>query len=110
MYHYYYIKTDCRDNCWDTAEIQEYLRASKLFTEQPNGIFVSQNPFLDISLMKVKDLNSWSCLDFNPKETNYVSIVTSYDSDENSTVKNLFKGLEQLLCFRICPNNIEGNV
>ncbi|MDE6707087.1 MAG: hypothetical protein K2K06_03515 [Oscillospiraceae bacterium] len=110
MYHYYYLKTDCRDNCWNTAEIQEYLRASKLFIEQPNGIFVSQNPFLDISLMKVKDLNSWSCLDFNQKETNYISIVTSDISDNDNSVRNLLKDLEQLLCFRICPDNIERNV
>ena len=110
MYHYYYLKTDCRDNCWNTAEIQEYLRAFQLFIEQPNGIFVSQNPFLDISLMKVKDLNSWSCLDFNQKETNYISIVTSDISDNDNSVRNLLKDLEQLLCFRICPDNIERNV
>lgn len=110
MYHYYYIKTDCRSNTWDTAEIQEYLRSCMIFTENPNGIFVSQNPFLDISLMKVKDLNSWSCLDFNEKETNYISIVTSDISDNNDIVKNLLKGLEQLLCFRICPDDLEREV
>lgn len=107
MYSYYYIKTDCRSNTWDTIEILDYLRSFSMLTEKPNGIFVSKNPFLDISLMKVKDLNSWSSLDFDENETNYVSIVTSDYSEENIEVKNLLKGLEQLLSFRICRDNYE---
>lgn len=55
--------------------------------------------------MKVKDLNSWSSLDFDKDETNYVSIVTSGFSEENIEVKNLLKGLEQLLGFRLCCDN-----
>lgn len=107
MYSYYYIKTDCRSNTWDTIEVLDYLRSFDMLIEKPNGIFVSQNPFLDISLMKVKDLNSWSSLDFDENETNYVSIVTSDYSEENIEVKNLLKGLEQLLSFRICRDNYE---
>lgn len=102
MYNYYYIKTDCRSNTWDTVEIQGYLRSFAMLEEKPNGIFISKDPFLDISLMKVKDLNSWSSLDFDKDETNYVSIVTSGFSEENIEVKKLLKGLEQLLGFRIC--------
>ena len=76
-----------------------------MFEEKNNGIFISKNPFLDILLMKVKNLNSWSSMDFDKDETNYVSIVTSGFSEENIEVKNLLKGLEQLLGFRICCDN-----
>lgn len=110
MYNYYYIKTDCRSSTWNTTEIQNYLRSFTIFEEKSNGIFISKNPFLDISLMKVKDLNSWSSLDFDKDETNYVSIVTSEFSEENIEVKNLLKGLEQLLGFRICSDNCERKI
>lgn len=86
-------------------EIQDYLRSFTMFEEKNNGIFISKNPFLDISLMKVKDLNSWSALDFDKDETNYVSIVTSDFGEENNEINNLLKGLEQLLGFRICCDN-----
>lgn len=105
MYSYFYITTECRSNTWETIEIQDYLRSFTILNEKDNGIFVSQKPFLDISLMKVKDLNSWSSLDFDKEETNYVSIVTSDFSEENIEVKKLLKGLEQLLGFKICSDN-----
>lgn len=105
MYNYYYMKTDCRSNTWDTIEIQEFLRSLNMFEEKQNGIFSSQNPFINISLMKVKDLNSWSSLDFDKDETNYLSIITSELSDNDTCIKDLFKKLEQLLCFRICLDN-----
>lgn len=104
MYNYYYIKTDCRSSTWDTIEIENYLRTFSIFKES-NGIFRSKNPFLDISLMKVKDLDNWSNLDYDKDETNYVSIITSNESDNDTNVKTLLKGLEQLLGFRICHDN-----
>ena len=107
MYNYYYIKTDCRSNAWETTDIQDYLRSFTILDEKPNGIFTSKDPFLDLSLMKVKNMNSWSSLDFDKNETNYVSIVTSGFSEENIMVKNLLKGLEQLLGVRICSDNWE---
>ncbi len=55
--------------------------------------------------MKVKDLNSWSSLDFDKDATNYVSIVISEFSEENIEVKTLLKGLEQLLGVRISSDN-----
>ncbi len=60
MHSYFYIKTDCRTDTWDTIEILDYLRSFTILEEKDNGIFVSKKPFLDISLMKVKDLNSWN--------------------------------------------------
>lgn len=110
MYNYYYVKTDCRSNTWNTAEIQDYLRSFAIFVEKPNGIFSSQIPFLNISLMKVKDLNSWNNLDFNREETNYVSIITSESSENDILVESILKGLEQLLGFRICRDNCEREI
>ncbi len=78
-----------------------------MFEEKNNGIFICQNPFIDISLMKVKDINSWSSNDFDENETNYISIVTS---DENEMTENFFKELERFLCFRICSDNLEREI
>ena len=110
MHRYFYIKTDCRSNTWDTIEILDYLRSFTILEEKDNGIFVSKKPFLDISLMKVKDLISWSSRDYDEEETNYVSIVTSDFSEENIEVIEILKGLEQLLGFRICSDNCEREV
>ena len=110
MHSYFYTKTDCRSNTWDTIEILDYLRSFTILEEKDNGIFVSKKPFLDISLMKVKDLNSWSSRDYDEEETNYVSIVTSDFSEENIEVIEILKGLEQLLGFRICFDNCEREV
>ena len=105
MYNYFYIKKDCCSNTWDTNEIEDYLRSFSILSEKENGIFDSQKPFVVISLMKVKDLNSWSSLDFDKNETNYVSIITSDFSEENAEVKKILKGLECLLESSIFSDN-----
>lgn len=106
MYKYYYVKTDCRSNCWETSEIQKFLRSFDMFDEHENGIFVCKNPFIDISLMKVKDLNIWSSNDFDETATNYISIVVSDLSRNNPVIEKIFSELELLLCFRICPDDL----
>lgn len=106
---YYYIKTDCRSNCWDTVEIEDFLR-SHMLDARGAGVFARQEPFLNISLMKVKDLNSWSSEDYDVEETNYVSIVTSAESDQNPEIRKLLKKLERFLCFRMCRDNCEREV
>ena len=104
MYSYYSFKTDCLSNTWETVEIENYLCSFSIFIEKGNGTFTSQNPFLSISLMKVKDWDSWSGLDYDKDETNYVAIVTSSKDYHDTNVKTLLKGLEQLLNSRICPD------
>jgi len=42
------------------------------------GAFKHNMIFLPVQLMLVKDYDSWSSNDYNNKETNYISIVTSY--------------------------------
>lgn len=100
MYEYYYIKTDCLSNTWNTSEIRDFLCDLGCFTLRPNGEFFSRTSFLDISLMKVKDVNSWSSFDYDEEETNYISIVTSDDKEE--AVLEILKKLEQFLGFRLC--------
>lgn len=101
MYNYYYIKTDCLSNTWNTFEIRDFLCKLGFFEEELNGIFYSETPYLSISLMKVKDVDSWSCLDYNEDETNYVSIITSEYSEGNMHIGNILKSLEQFFGFRM---------
>lgn len=42
-----------------------------IVTEKYAGHFSSQSPFISLSLMKVKDINSWSGEDYDENETNY---------------------------------------
>lgn len=103
MSEYYYIKTDCLSNTWNTSEIRDFLCELGCFTPKPYGEFFSEIPFLDISLMKVKDVNSWSSFDYDEEETNYISIVKSDDKEES--VLEILKKIEQFLGFRLCPDN-----
>lgn len=105
MYCYYYIKTDCLTNIWDTAKIRQFLNALDVFTEKYDGHFSSQSPFISLSLMKVKDINSWSGEDYDEKETNYIAIVTG-ESEEGAYVREgLFRKLELFLGFRVCADD-----
>lgn len=106
MYNYFYIIKDCLSNTWDTTEILRFLRQQNIFVEKPQGIFTRQAPFITLSLMKVKKMNSWSSLDFDPIETNYINIVTSEVSQENALVKKFFREFENYLGYRICQENV----
>lgn len=53
MYNYFYVKTDCLSNTWDTAEIMRFLRQYNIFTEKSQGDFFSQTPFISVSLMRL---------------------------------------------------------
>lgn len=105
MYIYYYIKTDCVSNTWDTSEIRKYLHSFDMLTEKTDGIFSSRKPFLDISLIKAKDPNSWSNRDYDSAETNYISIITDQSGDNDAAVAAFLKEFELFLGFRICRDN-----
>ena len=102
MYSYFHIKTDCLSNTWDTTEILHFLRLQDIFVEKPQGIFVCQTPFITVSLMKIKNINSWSSFDFDSIETNYISIVTTEISQEHPRIQKIFCDFENLLGFRVC--------
>jgi hypothetical protein len=98
-YVYYHFKTGSISETWDTAVIEDFLRGTGLF---PADRFTSQNPFLSISPMCVKDFEgSWSGEDYDPEKTNYISIVTSdnwyWGVRKEPQIQAVFDGLEQLL-------------
>ncbi|MDE6780090.1 MAG: hypothetical protein K2J40_01340 [Ruminococcus sp.] len=93
MYNYYFIKTDTTS--LQTPEIENYLRSFGVFDEE-KGMFFCRKPFLDILLMNVTNPDSWSSRDYDSQETNYISIITSCFSDNDSLVINILQGLENL--------------
>lgn len=50
MYNYFYIKTDCLSDTWDTAEIMRFLRQYDIFTERPQGDFSAKPPLFRFRL------------------------------------------------------------
>ena len=104
MTNYYYLATEPLSNTWETAKIEDYLLSFD-FLHKHYGDFDSQNPYLNISLMKVRDKESWSSRDYNKEETNYVSIITSVWCEQETVVKNILKGLEKLLGSKIYPDD-----
>ena len=104
MTNYYYIATEPRSNTWETTKIENYLLSFD-FLHKLDGNFESQNPYLIISLMKVKNKDRWSSLDYNKDETNYVSIITSDWGEQETDVINVLKGLEQFLGSNIYPDD-----
>lgn len=97
-YVYYHFETNRISETWDTALIEDYLRSTGLF---PEDRFTSQKPFLSISLMCVKDYDSWSSNDYDSEKTNYISVVTSDDwywgVRKDARIQAVFDGLEQIL-------------
>lgn len=104
MYNYFYIKTDCLSNTWDTAEIMRFLRQYDIFAERPQGNFFSQTPFISVSLMRVKNIHSWSSNDFDPSGTNYISIITTETSNDQPLIIEFLKDIEKFLGFKICQD------
>ena len=86
------MATEPLSNTWGTAKIENYL-------------LDSQSHYLNISLMKVRDKKIWSSQNYNKEETNYVSIITSVCSEQETVIKNILKGLEKLLGSNIYPDD-----
>ena len=101
-YVYYHFRTADISAAWNTTEIEAYLRSCGLF---PPDRFTSQKPFLSISLLCVKDYDSWSSRDYDREKTNYISIVTSDDwywgVRKDARIQAVFDGLEALLHTKI---------
>lgn len=97
-YVYYHFKTGSISETWDTAKIEQYLRSTGLF---PADRFTAQNPFLSLSLMNVKDFESWSGRDYDPEKTTYIAVVTSdnwyWGVRKDARIQAVFDGLEALL-------------
>ena len=97
-YVYYHFRTGSISETWDTAKIEQFLHSTGLF---PADSLTSQSPFLSISLMNVKDFESWNSEDYDPEKTKYIGIVTSDDwywgVRKNARIQAVFDGLETLL-------------
>ena len=97
-YVYYHFKTRDISETWDTAQIEQYLRGTGLF---PADSFTTQNPFLSLSLLCVRDFARWNSEDYDPEKTNYIGIATTDDLywgiRQDARIKAVFDGLEQLL-------------
>ena len=96
-YVYFHFRTDSISETWDTAVIEQYLRSTGLF---PEDSLTSQNPFLSISLLCVKDFARWNGNDYDRNKTNYIAAVTNtswYWDKKDPRIQAVFEGLEQLL-------------
>lgn len=102
MYNYYFLKTDTI--ILQTPELENYLRSAGM-SDKGNGMFFYWKPFLDISLMNIRNPDSWSFLDYDSKKTNYISIITSCFSDDDSLVINILQGLEKITGLKIFPDD-----
>ena len=78
MYLYYWIHTI--DIClkWETEIIEKCIEKTNMFLKTYEGNYEGIDFFCLLSLMKVKDWDSWNDKDYDYKKTNYISIITSY--------------------------------
>lgn len=58
MEKYYYMIPDCLNKYIETQKIRNYLLSYTMLHETSEGRFICKNPFIDISLMNIKNLNS----------------------------------------------------
>ena len=105
-YVYYHFKTNTISEKWNTEDIEVYLCQCNLFpSDQKHNSFISDKPFLSISLMDVYNYDSWSSNNYDSKNTNYISIVTSDDwywgINKNERIQAVFDGLEKILNAKI---------
>ena len=101
MYKYFYIKTNTFSQCWETAGIEKLIESTGRFVLREKGEYLCESPFINVQLMKVKSLNSWSNLDYDKSETNYISVVTA-DTEISTFQHEFFRELQLLTGFRLC--------
>ena len=94
MEKYYYMIPDCLNKYIETQKIRNYLLSYTILHETSEGRFICENPFIDISLMNIKNLNSWSSNNFDCYITNYISIIINELDKNNIIIKFLFQNLE----------------
>ncbi|MGN6711470.1 hypothetical protein [Anaerocolumna jejuensis] len=104
MEKYYCIHTDCVSNTWGTVEVETYLNKISFLHEDGKGSFLSQTPFICISLVKITDFyGGWSLpRDYDSKETNYIDIIIEeQDIVMNEDLKAFLHEFERFLGFRL---------
>lgn len=98
FYGYYFVKTDCLSNTWNTKDIEGYL-INKGFISERMGGYQLKSCFLSLNLMLVKNYDSWSSNDYNRDETNYIDIVTS--KGLHPTAEQFFRDFEIFIGRRV---------
>ena len=94
MYNYYHFETD---SYWNIAPVRQLLESHGLSSENGHDFAVEQ-PFISISLLMVKDRNSFNSeRDISHDKTNYIPVVTSDLSDNDDLVRNILASLEKCL-------------
>lgn len=81
MYRYYCIRTKDTEITWSTDMIQRCIEETGQFTETGPGMYLGNGFFCSLCLMKVKQWDSWSNLDYHSQETNDIDIVTVEDAN-----------------------------
>ncbi|WP_455436173.1 hypothetical protein [Hungatella hathewayi] len=99
MYSYFCIHTKNINDMWSTKIIEDYIENIEMFTKESVGTYKGIGFYCLLGLMKVNDWDSWSDRDYNNQETNYISIITSKDSNGNipKQSKDIMKKLSEML-------------
>ena len=77
MYRYFYIRTDHITDSWSTKQIESCIEDTKLFIKEMDGNYSGIGFYCLVSLMNVKNWDSWNNLDYDCEYTNYINVVTS---------------------------------
>ena len=94
MYNYYHFETDGQ---WDIGQLRELLESFGMTSDDGHD-YEKQSPFISISLLMVRDRNSFnSARDISHDKTNYIPVVTSDLSDNDRYVRSILKALEESL-------------
>lgn len=96
MERYYYMSSGCLKQYIETQKIRDYLLSNTLFHETEEGTFFCKSPFIDISLMNVKNIECYSSNDYDTNKINYISIIIEESDRENNAIILLFMELEKI--------------
>lgn len=96
MEKYYYMTPNCLNSYIETQKIRSYLLSYEILQETSEGRFICKNPFIDISLMCIRNMESWSSNDFDSYKTNCISVIINESSREERIIVLLFQELEKL--------------
>ena len=97
---YYNIRTNDISKYWNTTDVIKLLTASNIFKYKNNGCLECIDEYCFISLLYVKDFDSYACPnDFDDEKTNLISVVTSFELSKKvlDVLKNLAYNLNSRL-------------
>ena len=99
-YYYFNIYFDkTLSKCVDTKEVVDFLHDIEELNYEGKGSYrnIKGFPFLDMQLLSVRSIDSYSSHDFSRKETNFISVVcTKGCQNEFLELKRIF---EQIISF-----------